>query len=318
LTELAGRSAPRTTVLRLAAAGAWDLPLIAVFAAFVAEPAMRDFALVNLAVQALGFVFGACLPAYRTRIMAWVDGTWPWGLALIGVQALLFGDLGSSAVLFVAGIYLAIGLRGGVWALVVAVTDFPREDLPRYRYRRLVWRREGYRSETVPMLHEILQQGLLNVSVLATPAMLVVAAPEAVGPVAIAGVLVWAFSFALESLADLEKARYVRHSAGGTATRTCDAGLWRYSRHPNYFFQWLQWQGVILVALPSLIELGGDVAPLLWVVFAAALLGISGLMYYVVVHYTGAIPAEHFSVQHRLDYRDYQQRVNRFFPGRPR
>ena len=94
-----------------------------------------------------------------------------------------------------------------------------------------------------------------------------------------------------------------------------DKGLWRYSRHPNYFFQWLQWHGVILVVLPSLIRLAGDMAPLPWLGFAVAPLMISAGMYYVVVHYTGAIPVEHFSVQHRPGYRDYQRRVNRFLPG---
>ena len=98
--------------------------------------------------------------------------------------------------------------------------------------------------------------------------------------------------------------------------RTCDVGLWRYSRHPNYFFEWLAWHGLILVALPSLIRLADDFALLPWLGFAAALVGISSGMYYVLVHYTGAIPAEHFSVQHRPDYPDYQRRVNRFFPGR--
>lgn len=300
-------------------AWALDLPMVAVLAAFLAEPSTRDFALANLCVQAVGFVFGACLPAYRLRVMAVVDGVWPTGLALLGVQTLIFGDTGSPVVLIVAAIYLAVGLRGTTWAMYVVATDFPRDDMPRYHYRRLVWKREGYRSETVPMMHEILQQGLVNVSILAAPGMLAVADPGAgLGPVVIAGALLWAASFALESLADVQKARFVKRCAAAGEKRTCDAGLWRYSRHPNYFFQWLQWHGAILVVVPSLVNVADTFAPLAWVGFAAGLAGISAGMYYVVVHYTGAIPAEHFSVQHRPDYRTYQERVNRFFPGPPR
>lgn len=312
------QGAPGSAVRRLAAAVARDLPPLVVLAVLAAEPATRDFALANLVVQAVVIVCGACLPAWRTGVMAVVDGAWPWGLALIGVQTLVFGDVGEPVTVVVAVSYLAVGLRGGLWAAVVAATDFPRDDLPRYRYRRLVWRQEGYRSETLPMLHEILQQGLLNMSILATPAMLVVAAPVAVGVATVAGALLWAVSFALESLADVQKARFARRQAATAETGTCEAGLWARSRHPNYFFQWLQWHGLILVALPSLLRLGDDVGPLAWSVLAVALLGISALMYWVLVHYTGAIPAEHFSVQRRPGYRDYQRRVNRFVPGRRR
>lgn len=293
-----------------------DLMPLAVLAAFVAEPSTRSFALVNLLVQVVLFAFVASVPAHRTRVMAFADSAWSWGLVAIGVQALLFGDASSTLVPIVGAMYIAMGARLGIRAARRLLTDFPHADLPRYRYRRLVWQREGYRSDAFPMHHEIAQQGLSNASLLAAPAMLAVADGGAgVGPVVVAGALVWTVSWALESLADLQKARYLRSSASGGATRTCDVGLWRYSRHPNYFFEWLVWHGLILVALPSLIRLADDVALLPWLGFAVALAGIAGGMYHVLVHVTGAVPAEHFSVQHRLGYRDYQRRVNRLFPG---
>ncbi|HEV7807153.1 MAG TPA: DUF1295 domain-containing protein [Solirubrobacteraceae bacterium] len=315
-TETTERSLRRTRASLFANAASLDLPLLAVLAAFVAEPSTRSFALVNLLVQTVLFVVVAFLPAYRTRVMAFVDLAWPWGLVAIGVQTALFGHASSAVLLIVAGIYVVMGLRMAARGIVLFTKSFPHDDLPRYRYRRLLWQHDGYRSETVPMLHEILQQTLSNASTLAAPAMLMVAYPHAgVGPVVVAGLLLWAISWALESVADMQKARFVRRSGSAGATRTCDVGLWGYSRHPNYFFQWLQWHGLILIALPSLIHLAGNIALLPWVGFAAGLLSISAGFYYALVHYTGAIPAEHFSVQHRPDYRDYQQRVNRFFPG---
>lgn len=315
-SEATERVEPDSPARRAVGAVARDLPSLAMVAAFVAEPSTRDFALVNLCVQAVLFVFGACIPAYRTRVMALVDCVWPWGIVAIGVGALLYGDTGSPLVLIVASIYIAMGLRMGLLGLVLTLKQFPHDDLPRYRYRRLLWQREGYRSETVPMQHEILQQCLSNASLLAAPAMLAVADGDApAGPLVILGALLWAVSWVLESTADLQKGRFAARCKKAGEARTCDVGLWRYSRHPNYFFQWLQWQGLVLAAVPSLIRLADDMAVLPWAGFAAALLGIPGGMYYVLVHFTGAIPAEHFSVQHRPDYRAYQQRVNRFFPG---
>jgi len=304
----------------LLAAGARDLPMVVVIAAFLATPETREVALVNFCVQATAFGFGACLPAYRTGVMAFTDIVWPWGLAAIGVLALIYGDTGSSLLLVVAGIYILMGLRGGLLGIhITLTTSFPREDVPRYDYRRLVWQREGYRSPTVPMLHEILQQALANSAILAAPAFLVVAdSSGTLGPLAVAGGILWGLSWVLESVADVQKHRFARRCAEEGVPRTCDIGLWRFSRHPNYFFEWLAWHGLILLAVASLVRLADDFAVVPWLGFAGALAGVSGGMYVVLVHLTGAVPAEHFSAQRRPGYRDYQARVNRFFPGRPR
>ena len=310
-TGTAQPRAPRTSPRLYARAIAIDAMPLAVLAAFVAEPSTRDFALVNVLVQAVLFAL-AGLAAYRTRVMAYADAAWSWGLAAIGIQALLFGGAGSPLLAIVSVMYVAMGARLGRRAVARLLTDFPRDDLPRYRYRRLVWEREGYRSQTFPLLHELAQQGLSNASLLAGPAMLAVAdRAGSLGPVAVAGVALWAGSWALESLADLQKARFLARRTNAT----CDVGLWRYSRHPNYFFEWLVWQGLIVVVLPSLVRLADDFALLPWLGFAIALPGIAGGMYNVLVHTTGAVPAEHFSVQHRRGYSDYQGRVNRFFPS---
>ncbi len=85
------RSAPIARARLLAHTLPRDLGALAVLAAFLAEPSTRDFALVNLAVQGALFVFGACVVAYRTRVMAVVDCAWSWGLVAIGVLALLGG-----------------------------------------------------------------------------------------------------------------------------------------------------------------------------------------------------------------------------------
>jgi steroid 5-alpha reductase family enzyme len=310
--EKTDTSAPPSAARLLARDAPRDLGALLVLAAFIAEPSTRDFALVNLGVQLALFVFVACVPALRRGVMAFVDSAWSWGLIAIGVQALLFGDTGSNMLLVVAAIYLVMGGRMGIHSFYVAINA--REDLPRYRYRRLLWEEEGFQSERVPMVHGILVQGLGNTSLLATPAMLAVADGDGgVGPLVVVGAVLWATAWVLESTADLQKARFNR--SGESAGRTCEVGLWRYSRHPNYFCQWLQWTALVLVALPSLIRLADDFSTLPWIGFALGLVAIPGGMYFVLVRFTGAIPAEHFSVQHRPDYRDYQRRVNRFFPG---
>ena len=121
-------------------------------------------------------------------------------------------------------------------------------------------------------------------------------------------------AYAFESIADLQKRRFTRSEAG-KHKGVCDAGLWRYSRHPNYFGQWLQWIALAALALPALLSLRGVLHPATFVVFALSLAWAVYLMYATLVYYTGAVPAEHYSKRKRPEYAQYQAAVNRFFPG---
>jgi len=125
--------------------------------------------------------------------------------------------------------------------------------------------------------------------------------------------LLWAAAYAFESVADWQKRRFARTASN--RKDVCDVGLWRYSRHPNYFGQWLQWITLAALALPSLLSLRDSVPVAAFVMFALSLGWAIYLMYSTLVYYTGAVPAEHFSRLKRPAYADYQATVNRFFPG---
>lgn len=116
-------------------------------------------------------------------------------------------------------------------------------------------------------------------------------------------VLAWVVSLAGESMAD----RQLREWRADPANRgrTCRAGLWRYSRHPNYFFEWLHW----------------FVYPLMGVglAFGWALWLAPALMLFLILKVTGIPPTEEQSLRSRGDdYRAYQRTTNAFFPGPPR
>jgi steroid 5-alpha reductase family enzyme len=85
----------------------------------------------------------------------------------------------------------------------------------------------------------------------------------------------------------------------------CRSGLWRYSRHPNYFFEWLHWWGYAALAVGS---------PLWWLpVTAVAAMG------YFIVRVTGIPPTEAQALRSRCEaYRHYQRTTSAFVPWRPR
>lgn len=112
--------------------------------------------------------------------------------------------------------------------------------------------------------------------------------------------LLWLVSIGGESLAD-----HQLRSWRGEPTnrgRTCRAGLWAYSRHPNYFFEWLHW--LVYPVMGMGLSWG-------WSLWLAPL-----LMLLLILKVTGIPPTEEQSLRSRgEDYRDYQKTTNAFFPG---
>ena len=107
---------------------------------------------------------------------------------------------------------------------------------------------------------------------------------------------------AMQLIADEQMRAFRRQKQSGAVM---DRGLWRYSRHPNYFFQWLAWVGCCLVALPS---------PLGWTTVASPL-----LMLFLLLRVTGLPATEEQALASRGEaYRRYQKTTRAFVPWRPR
>ena len=119
----------------------------------------------------------------------------------------------------------------------------------------------------------------------------------------IAGVGIWLISVIGEAVADRQLAafRAVRSHRG----KTCQRGLWRYSRHPNYFFEWLHWFAYVALAVGS---------PLAWLAWSGPLL------MYVFLRWISGIPfTEAQALRSRGDeYRRYQQSTPMLFPWFPK
>jgi steroid 5-alpha reductase family enzyme len=109
-----------------------------------------------------------------------------------------------------------------------------------------------------------------------------------------------------EGVADWQLRKFKQNTAnrGGV----CDVGLWRYSRHPNYFCEWLCWLAYPLLA----ISFNGNYL----IGFAAVLAPIC--IYWLLAHVSGIPPLEAHMVRSRPAlFKDYQRRTSAFFPRRP-
>jgi steroid 5-alpha reductase family enzyme len=122
--------------------------------------------------------------------------------------------------------------------------------------------------------------------------------PE-VGALEWAGAGLWLLAISGEALADAQLASFKRDPQ--SAGKVCDAGLWRYSRHPNYFFEWLIWVAYFAFGCASPWGWIGIISP--------------ACILYLLLRVTGIPMTEEQSVRSKGDaYRRYQARTSAFVP----
>jgi steroid 5-alpha reductase family enzyme len=126
--------------------------------------------------------------------------------------------------------------------------------------------------------------------------------PDRLSPLTWVGVALWAVGFGFETVGDLQLARFKADPANGGAVM--DRGLWRYTRHPNYFGDFCVWWGLFLVAAETGVALLGVVGPL--------------LMSILLTRVSGRDLLERSIGKRRPGYAEYVARTNGFFPGPPR
>jgi steroid 5-alpha reductase family enzyme len=273
--------------------------------------------LINGVGQLLLFAAVVCLPIWLTGRMSYVDIGWPWGLVLLASVSYLSSDGYWLRSLAVTLLVMVVGLRMGLGALNLWRLGLLKKEFPRYQYQRLRWETQGKTNVSLALQVDALSQGLANASFLALPVFIIAAnASTSFAVLELLGLTIALLAFVMESVADLQKVRFLQEmKRAEKKLQVCDVGLWRYCRHPNYFAEWMVWNGLVIAALPSWFALQGQENTMLWLLLGVGLLFTSRVMYATLVYATGAVPAEHYSQRKRPGYSAYQQRTNRFFPG---
>ena len=292
-------------------------PFLIGWAVILSTESLASISIINGISQLLLFALVVCFPAWRTGRMSYVDIGWPWGVALIGILTWLYSEGNSIRVSSIAVIYILIGGRMGFGALKMWKVGMLYRELPRYEYQKRRWEKAGKNNTALAMQIETILQGLANTSFLAMPAFIIATNSSSTMSIfEIIGVLIWLSAFIMESVADMQKLSFLRRMKKlGKKNQVCNVGFWKYSRHPNYFAEWMVWNGLIIASIPSWTILYEKESLIIWGLLGLGLLLITKLMYNTLVYYTGAIPSEYYSLQKRPGYKYYQESTNIFFPG---
>jgi steroid 5-alpha reductase family enzyme len=237
----------------------------------------------------------------RTGNSGWIDATWSFAVGLSGIGLALSagGESGAGARQYLVAALAAIwSLRLGGY---IAFRSAGAPEDPRYAWLMAEWGDNASRR-----LFQFLQVQAIAGLILAGSIYVAALAP-APGLRALdwAGAALFALAWLGAALADEQLRRFKADSAN--RGKICETGLWGWSRHPNYFFEWLGWVAFPLIALS-----GGDLIGL--AAFAAP-----ALMYFLLVHMSGVPPLEaHMERTRGAAFDDYRARVNVFFPGPPK
>ena len=242
--------------------------------------------------------------ALRTDRSGWIDAIWSFAVGIFGALAALPVSATGDSVQrqwLVAILAIAWSLRLGLH--IATRTAVGGQDDPRYAQLKQEWG-AGFRARLFWFLQiQAVAAFLLVLSIRA--------AAHNPAPALVlndwAGIALMLLAIGGEAMADRQLTAFRANPAN--KGEVCDAGLWRLSRHPNYFFEWLAWLSYVVIGFdPSGRYAWG------WITLAGPV-----LMYWLLVHVSGIPPLEAHMLRSRGEpFRRYQTRVNAFWPGPPK
>ena len=241
-----------------------------------------------------GFAFAGWLLSLVRNDVSIVDTMWSL-MFLVGLAVYLLasGATGWRAVL--------VTVLLTAWALRLAThIGWRNRGQPEdRRYQRIRRNNEPhFRYKSLYLVFGL--QGFLA-WVIVLPVFAAVNGQASPGPTDYIGFAVWLAGMAFEAIGDWQLARFRADPAN--RAEVLDRGLWRYTRHPNYFGECLVWWGYYLLAVAA----GGA-----WTVFAPV------LMTFLLLRVSGVVLLEKDIGERRPEYRRYKETTNAFLPGPPK
>lgn len=233
-------------------------------------------------------VYMSCwyLAALRYKDNSLADIAWGPGFIIVALTAaMLRGRVTLTGVVVIVLIT--------IWALRLATHIIARHRGEDARY--LAWRESWTYVRTRSFFQVFMLQGLLIVLIAAPAVQAIAESPMGDTPWLYAGALIWVAGFLIEVIADRQLHRFKKSGTKGLLM----TGLWRYSRHPNYFGEAVQWWGLYVIAIGTP---GGWLTVYGPVIITFLLRFVSGVPL-IEKRYAG-----------RKDFEEYKKRTNAFIP----
>ncbi len=222
-----------------------------------------------------------------------VDVVWTYSIGILGIYYALAGPLGfgiRQTVVLLLVLFWSIRLGAYLWIRIAN-----EEEDGRYKSLKNAWKDNLKKKLFIFFQMQAIADSLLSIAIL-----IAILNPSPFGSFTdYAGIAIALIAIIGESISD--KQLHSFRTKSENKGKTCRNGLWRYSRHPNYFFEWLYWWSFPLLAYGSSSWMLALISPI-------ALL-------YLILKVTGIPPTEAQAILKRGDdYKSYQKETSAFFP----
>jgi steroid 5-alpha reductase family enzyme len=256
---------------------------------------MLDLAAAAWALAALiPVAIGSWLVSLRRNDVSIVDTLWSLKFLLLFAVYLLLAETSGPRRWLVLALLSVWALR---LSLFIALRNRGKpED---YRYREI--RRNNEPNFRFKSLYLVFGLQAVLAGFIALPLLVAASGSSALGWLDAAGVALWLAGMFFEVVGDYQLARF--RADGGNARKVLSTGLWRYTRHPNYFGEFLLWWGFYVIAAAA----GGW-----WTLLSPLLMSL------LLLRVSGVALLERSIGQRRPEYADYVRRTNAFLPGWPK
>lgn len=227
----------------------------------------------------------------KTQLPSVVDVSWSLAIMLAGLFFLSQNPWSNKSIL-IASILV-------IWAFRLAgylyLTRIRKNEVDK-RYEDII---SSWHKKNIGYFFNYQLQAILALGI-ATPFYFIASTPTNFLTLDYIGIGIIVLALPLETLADRQLYRYKQNPHGPV----CDIGLWRYSRHPNYFFEWCIWVGFSLMALSNPYGYIGLLSP--------------ALLFFIMVVLTGPITERNSLKSRGQAFKAYQKRTSMFFPWPPK
>ncbi len=197
--------------------------------------------------------------------------------------------------------YLIVALVT-IWGTRLSAHIFLRNRGKKEDFRYAKWRKDwGKWFYLRSYLQVFFLQGMLLYAIVLPVLIVNREIGEALNYLDVLGFLIWGVGFFFEAVGDAQLNKFIRKSSN--KGKLIEEGLWRYTRHPNYFGETLCWWGIWIISLSATDSLWGIIGPL---TITILILKVSG------------IPLLEKKMSEHPDFKDYKERVSIFFPLPPK
>ncbi len=242
-------------------------------------------------------MIGTWVVSVRLRNASIVDIVWGAGFVLVAWVSYALGDGVASRKMLLAWM---VTLWGGRLAVYLFIRNHGKGEDPRYVAMR---NRRGDKFARQSLWLVFGLQGVL-MWIVSLPVQVgsVADQPASLGPVEIVGVILYTIGIYFESTGDFQLSQFKADPAN--AGQVMDQGLWRYTRHPNYFGDFCVWWGIWIVAAATGVGIYAVVGPIVMTFFLLRVSGVAML--------------ERSIGKRRPGYDEYVRTTNAFFPAPPK